>query len=95
VEIVWKYPDGRPAPGMAVPLPGGDTGYFWFIGSGNVEVMLKILDGRGINGHHWVFYGALSDVEYQVIVTDTLTGIVRIYNNPRGRLASVADTAAF
>ena len=73
----------------------GDTGYFWFFGAGNVEVVLKVLDGRGLNGKFWVFYGALSDVEYSLKVTDTATGTVKTYRNSRGRLASVADTAAF
>ncbi len=72
-----------------------DTGYFWFFDDDNVEVMLKVLDGRGINGKFWVFYGALSDVEYSLTVTDTQTGRVKTYANPQGRFASVGDTAAF
>jgi hypothetical protein len=42
-----------------------------------------------------VFYGALSNVEYTITVTDTSTGKTRTYFNPSGQLASVADTAAF
>jgi hypothetical protein len=53
------------------------------------------LDGRAFNQKFWVFYGALSDVEYMIAVTDTVTGTVKTYFNPGGRLASVADTAAF
>jgi hypothetical protein len=56
---------------------------------------VKVVDGRAFNGRYWVFYGALSDVEYTITVTDTLTGAVKTYFNPRGNLASVADTAAF
>ena len=48
-----------------------------------------------VNGKHWVFYGALSSVDYTLTVTDTQTGQVRTYHNPPGRLASVADTGAF
>ena len=81
--------------GQAVPLAGGDTGYFWFFDASNVEVVLKVLDGRTLNGKFWVFYGALSDVEYTLTVTDTETGTVKTYTNPKGRLASVADTRAF
>ena len=54
-----------------------------------------MLDGRPVNGKFWLFYGALSDVEYTLTVTDTMTGRVKEYHNPHGRLASVADTAAF
>ena len=48
-----------------------------------------------MNGRFWVFYGALSDVEYTITVTDTDTGVSRSYSNPQGKLASVADTVAF
>ncbi len=72
-----------------------DTGWFWFFGPTNVEVVLKVLDGTPLNGKHWVFYGALSSVEYTLEVTDTATGAVKTYTNPSGNLASVADTAAF
>ena len=57
--------------------------------------MIKVLDGRGVNGHYWVFFGALSDVEYEVTVTDTSNGAVKTYRNEQGTLASVADTSAF
>ena len=43
----------------------------------------------------WVFYGALSNVAYTIRVVDTLTGAQKEYVNPVGRLASLADTAAF
>ncbi|HBL27702.1 MAG TPA: hypothetical protein DD490_12765 [Acidobacteria bacterium] len=95
VEVRWKDFQGHTGTGQAVPLSGGDTGSFWFFDAGNVEVVLKVLDGRPLNGKFWVFYGALSNVEYTLTVTDTETGAVKTYTNPRGRLASVADTGAF
>ena len=42
-----------------------------------------------------MFYGALSNVEYTITVTDTATGAKNVYKNPSGRFASVADTGAF
>ncbi len=81
-------------PARAVPLRD-DTGAFWFFSPSNTELLVKILDGRGINGHFWVFYGSLSDVSYDIRVTDTQTGDVRVYTNPAGTLASHADTEAF
>ncbi|HXT51900.1 MAG TPA: ELWxxDGT repeat protein [Thermoanaerobaculia bacterium] len=94
VEASWKDFAGNTGVGTAVPLTA-DTGWFWFFGPDNVEVMLKVLDGRPLNGKHWVFYGALSSVEYTLRVTDTQTGAVRTYSNPSGNLASVADIGAF
>ena len=54
-----------------------------------------MLDGRAVNGHHWVFYGALSNVEYTITVTDHETGEMRPYFNPLGVFGSLGDTEAF
>jgi hypothetical protein len=56
---------------------------------------VKVLDARSINGHFWVYYGALSNVEYTLRVTDTTTGEVRTYQNPAGAFASRGDVEAF
>ena len=72
-----------------------NSGYFWFFTPGNLELSLKVLDGRSINGQFWVFYGALSDVEYQLHITDTLTGVRKTYSNPAGEICGMADTNAF
>ncbi len=92
VDVSWRTSAGS-GTGTAVPLTG-DTGYFWFFSAANVELAVKILDGRPINGDFWVFYGALSDVEYTLRITDTRTGRTRTYHNPQGTMASVADTSA-
>jgi hypothetical protein len=94
VSAAWKTPDGIVGAGTAVALTG-DTGYFWFFGSNNVELVIKVLDARGVNNKIWVFYGALSNVEYTVTVVDTGKNITRTYANAQGKLASVADTSAF
>ncbi len=94
VEVAWQDFQGHTGAGQAVPL-SGDTGYFWFFAPANVELVVKVIDGREANGFFWAFYGALSSVEYHVRVTDTATGLVRVYSNPAGRLASFADTRAF
>ncbi len=94
VEVTWRDFAARTGSGHAVVL-SGDTGYFWFFDPSNVELTVKVLDGTGLNGHHWVFYGALSSVEYTLTVTDTRTGEVKRYVNPSGTFASVGDTSAF
>jgi hypothetical protein len=93
VSITWKDFDGQGGVGQAVPL-SGDTGYFWFFDPANVEVVVKVLDGRSFNGQFWVFYGALSNVEFTLTVTDSVTGAIKTYVNPLGEFASVGDTAA-
>ena len=94
VEAAWKDFQGNTGAGQAVGLTG-DTGYFWFFTNTNVEAVIKVLDARPINNHFWVFYGALSNVEYTLTVTDTVTGIVHTYKNPSRLFASVGDTLAF
>ncbi len=95
VSVVWQVPaDGTSGVGSAVPLTT-DTGYFWFFTSNNIELVLKVVDGRPVNNRFWVFYGALSNVQYTITVTDTVTSAQKVYTNPNGALASVADTSAF
>jgi hypothetical protein len=94
LDVQWKDFEGKTGAGQAVSL-SSDTGYFWFFNSSNVELVVKVLDGRGLNGHFWVFFGALSNVEYTLRVTDSLTGSVKTYFNPSHQFASVGDTDAF
>ena len=98
VRADWKNPDREADFGSAtaIPLPVSDeSGMFWFFNPDNVELVLKVLDGRWINEHFWVFFGALSDVEYWVTVNDTATGEVRTYHNPPKEVCGQNDTAAF
>ena len=90
----WKDFRGATGVGKAVQITR-DAGYFWFFSPDNVEIIVKTLNGTGINGHYWVFYGALSNVEFTLTVTDTETGAVKSYENPLGTFASVGDTEAF
>jgi len=95
LAVAWKDPRSG-ATGTATSLPlTGDTGAFWFFSAGNAELLVKVLDGRPVNGHWWVFFGALTDLEYDVTVTDTHTGIQKVYHNPPYTLASRADVNAF
>ena len=94
VNVSWRDFAGATGVGRAVPITA-DTGYFWFFGASNVELVVKVLDGRGVNGQFWIFFGSLSSVEFTITVTDSETGQVKVFSNPSGRLASVADTGGF
>ncbi|MEO8505559.1 MAG: hypothetical protein ABI609_16815 [Acidobacteriota bacterium] len=94
VESSWRDFQGHTGVGTAVTF-SGDTGYFWFFGPSNVEVISKVLDGTGVNGKFWFFYGALSNVDYTLTVTDTLTGKRKSYHNAAGQFGSNGDTDAF
>lgn len=95
VEVDWTDPrSGDSGAGQAVPLTG-DSGYFWFFHPSNAELIVKVLEACPVNGHRWVFYGSLTDVEFRLRVTDLVTGKERVYDNPGFDMASDADTAAF
>lgn len=95
VNVGWQALNlGTSGAGQAVPLTG-DTGYFWFFSSSNVELVIKLIDGRAVNNHFWVFYGALTDVQYLITVTDTVTGTVKLYSGVSGTQTARNDTSAF
>ncbi|MDE2689135.1 MAG: fibronectin type III domain-containing protein [Acidobacteriota bacterium] len=95
VRATWEKPDGETGDAVAWPLTG-DTGLYWFFAPSNVEMVLKVLDGCGINQHRWVFAGGLTDVGVAMTVTDTETGQVQRYGNPVGTaFQPVQDLNAF
>jgi len=62
---------------------------------GNPEVFIKILDGRPINGHFWVFYNGLTDLEYTLTVEDFSNGSFKTYHKDPGSACGGFDTVAF
>ena len=73
-----------------------DTGYLWFFQSNNLEAVVKVLDGCGLNGHYWVFAGGLTNVNVVITVTDTSTGKFQRYTNPANtKFQPIQDTSAF
>jgi len=97
VSVEWHdQHNGTSGVGHAVPVEGSaKSGTFWFFRPENVELLVKVLDGVPVNGFHWVFWGALSDVEYTITVTDTATADVATYHNLPGEICGGADTTAF
>lgn len=98
IQAHWKdhNREGVYGNGTAVPIDVSDeSGMFWFFSSTNIELVVKALDGRGLNGHYWVFFGALSDAEYWVTVRDTVGGGGRTYHNPPAENCGQSDITAF
>ena len=95
VQVQWTTPDGTTGAGQAVFLTG-DTGYFWFFNSDNVEMVVKVLNGCGYDSSYWTFAGGLTDIQVVMTVTDTQTGATRAYTNPqRTAFQPIQDTSAF
>ncbi|MCP3963714.1 MAG: hypothetical protein GY719_38245 [bacterium] len=96
VEVEWRDYDGNTGSGQVVPVDARDSGILWFFSDTNWEMLVKVLDGCGINDHYWVFAAATTDVEYRLRVTDLDTGEIREYFNPLGTSsAAITDTHAF
>ena len=94
VKMSWATAPGISGLGQTQALTG-DTGYAWFFQESNVEVLLKVLDGCGLNGRFWVFAAGLTDVRTDITVADTQTGAIRIYHNPPGQpFQPIQDTSA-
>lgn len=94
----WRNPRPPFGHGLAAasPAPGrGGTGAFTFFDPTNVELVVKLLDARVLNGAFWHFYGALSDVEYWISLRDTASDESRTYHNPPFELCGRGDTSAF
>lgn len=102
-EVEWRDQHNANRTGTGKGVAYGEngqgiTGFFWFFTPKNVELLLKVLDATDPvtgEGNYWVFYGGLSNVFYELTVTDTETGQVETYQNPEGSLCGIADTGAF
>lgn len=96
VTVEWnnfRVPDDR---GTGRAIQGtSQSGYFWFFDPSNVELVVKIIDATTVNGHVWVFYGGLSDVEYDLTVRNTESGAEKTFHNNGGNICGRADTEAF
>ena len=93
VSVSWQDPTGHGGPGQARPLTD-ETGWFWFFDDDNPELFVKVLDGRAVNGHWWVFYASLTNVAFDLVVEDAVGGGRATYRHPGGTFASHGDTAA-
>lgn len=81
VTLTWKN-QYNGVTGTARAVPNSDlTGFFYFDDPQNLELMVKILDfGTAIK----VFYGQVTNLHFELVVTDRLTGRVKKYKNTAG-----------
>ncbi len=97
IGLTWQDASGQT--GVGSPVPGAvspDSAVLWFFDPTNWEMLVKVIDGCGLNQRVWVFTAATTNVAYTLTVTDTLTGNFKTYQNPAGRAAAaVTDTDAF
>lgn len=94
IDVVWRTPDGRSGTAVGSSLTS-ESGTLWFFNPENLELFVKVLDGRAVNGHFWLFFAGLSNLEFDLTVTDTETGASRSYQSPQGAFASQVDIELF
>jgi hypothetical protein len=93
VRVHWSIPgNGSSGPGHAVPL-ARDSGAFWFFSPDNLEITIKVLDGRAINGHWWVFIASMTDVQFEVEISRA-GGPVKTYVQTAGANRNFIDINA-
>jgi hypothetical protein len=96
VEVSWQAFDGGSGVGRTVDVGADDSGLFWFFEEANWEMLVKVLDGCGVNGHYWVFAAATTSVAFTLTVTDTATDTVVTYVNSLGQASpAITDAEAF
>jgi hypothetical protein len=70
-------------------------GFFSFPGwtgnADNPEVFVKLIDGRGVNDRWWVFWGGLTDLDYEITVRDSFTRAEKSYRGHGSDTVSFRD----
>lgn len=95
VRITWRDYGGQTGSGWAIPYTN-DSGMFWFFDSNNIEFLVKVVNGCGLNSRYWVYAAATTDVEYTMTVTDMVRSATKTYFNPLGTASpAITDSSAF
>jgi hypothetical protein len=95
IEVAWATATDSGG-GHPVALTG-ESGWFWFFGEDNVELLVKVLDGCLEPQHsYWVFMAGLTDVGVVVRVTDTVAGFDHTWTTTTGQpFLPIQDTWTF
>jgi len=95
VTATFTAPNGGGAGGAQMVKLTDDSAYMWFFSADNVEAVLKVLNGCGLNGKYWFFAGGLTNVDVVITVTDSMTGKSKQFHNPQGTpFQPIQDTSA-
>lgn len=71
---------------------GDSAALFYFFEPHNPELLVKVLDGCGLNNRHWVFGSAATDLEYALLIRDLATGDDYVYEPTAGSVIADIDT---
>ncbi len=101
VGVVWTTSaasgEARVMSFLGERAESNQSAFFWFFDPANFEMGVKMVDAcvEPFNAF-WVFVSGLTNQAYALEVRDSVTGDVKIYQNPLGSYPqTVGDTAAF
>lgn len=98
-RIAAAVTDGSTAPCDEANALCLDGGRFEAVVEGPLadpQLLIDLRNGCGINGHRWLYFATIADVELTVRVRDTQTGRTWAYFKPAGSVpAPVRDVEAF
>ncbi len=95
VTLDWSAPDGSGAAARVSDARTTEAGLFFFFSPVNWEVLVKVLDGCGVNGHHWISAASSTDLGLDLVVRDVRAGVERRYMKTAGEPEAFMDTSAF
>jgi hypothetical protein len=91
----WIAPAGASGDGTVVPGFSSDSANFWFFSAPNWELLVKTVDGCGLNNRHWIFYAPVTNVHYVIEVFDTEAESLRHFYGYQGLTDGDTNTDAF
>ena len=95
VSLCYETADGEVGEGKGGIWASGQSGLLWFFDRENAEMLIKVLDGCAQNRRRWVFVAPVTDVAFNLHVTDS-RGLYWTHRNRLGVTASTrSDTNAF
>ena len=71
VLVCLETPDGARRRAWDYGLDADQSGLLYFFDRDNVEVLVKVLDGCGINGYHWVFVAPVTTLSFRLVIEQT------------------------
>ena len=95
VSMCYETYAGETGDALDWGLDSSQSGLLYFFERNNVEVLIKVLDGCGVNGHRWVFVAPVTDLAFNLHV-ESPTGERWTHTNRLGRTAdAAANVSAF
>ncbi len=70
VSACLETPDGARRRMWDYQLEADQSGLLYFFERDNAEILVKVLDGCGVNGHRWVFVAPVTDLAFRLSITE-------------------------